>query len=123
MLFEFNQDKQTGFAHLFRSEPFKIEGASFQGGTAGKSDTLYSVDDFVLFDTDLAIKRDAGLSRMKPKSEDEAHADTVREKDLIKSVSQKNLVLRLTLKNGKSLDVDLPVEQFSDLSKMEVVTE
>ena len=123
MLFEFNQDKQTGFAHLFRSEPFKIEGASFQGGTAGKRDTLYSVEDFVLFDTDLAIKRDAGLSRMKPKSEDEAQADTAREKDLIKSVSQKNLVLRLTLKNGKSLDVDLPVEKFSDLSKMEVVTE
>ena len=60
---------------------------------------------------------------MKPKSEDEAQADTAREKDLIKSVSLKNLVLRLTLKNGKSLDVDLPVEKFSDLSKMEVVTE
>jgi hypothetical protein len=123
MIFEFNQNKQTGFAHLFRSELFKIEGASFQGGTAGKSSTLYEVEDFVLFDTDLALKRDASLSRMKPKSEEEAKSDISDQSKLIEKISQKNLVLRLTMKDGENVDIDLPVEQFSDLSKMELVTE
>lgn len=123
MIFEFNQNKQTGFAHLFRSEPFKIEGASFQGGTAGKSSTLYEVEDFVLFDTDLALKRDSSLSRMKPKSEEEAKSDINDQRKLIEKISQKNLVLRLTMKDGENVDIDLPVEQFSDLLKMEIVTE
>jgi len=123
VLFEFNGDKRTGFSHIFRSKPFIIEGATMKGGVSPDAEHLYLVEDFVLFDDREVLQRDASISRMKPKTDKEAEEDTKKDKEIINSSRKKNLLLRVSLSNGKSVEIPIPASTFGEILKMEVLSE
>jgi len=123
-LFEFSNDKRTGFVHKFRSKPFSITGETFYSESIiSKSNVLYVVEDFVLFDDYDVFKRDASHARLKGKSEEEVAKGVKEESQRIENLSKKQLLAVITLSDGNVVEVPLGIQDLDGVKKIELVVE
>lgn len=121
--FEFKEDGRTGFTHKWLSTPFSITGETFKNSLIGESKKLYQVEDFVIFDGRLTYKMDNSESRLKPKSDDEANSDIAKQKELQANAQKKSVKIRMMTANGDTVDVGLPVNSFSDIVSISILSE
>jgi hypothetical protein len=121
--FEFKDDGRTGFTHMWRSTPFSITGETFETDLVGKSERLFQVEDFVIFEGQEVFKMDASQSRLRPKTDAEAASDIVKQEELQKSAQTKTVKVRVLTIDGDTVDVALPVSAFSEISSISIVTE
>jgi len=120
---EFSDELRTGYVHRFRSEPFNITGETFSSELISKSETLYQIEDFLVFGGAEVFKMDATASRLKPKSDVELEASISVQRDLQNSLREKNVVVRILKSDGTTVDVDLPVADFSNIAQISILTE
>ncbi len=122
-LFEFSEDSRTGFIHKFNSNTFNITGETFSSTDVGDSNILYSVEDFIVFDSGFVLKRDNKISRLKVKTSEEAKVDSEKESKRIQDLSIKQIIAVITLSDGEKVDVPLGIENFKKIQKLELVIE
>jgi len=123
-LFEFSDEKRTGFVHKFMAKPFSITGETFSTELMNyESNVLYMVEDFVLFGGHDVFKRDASHARLKVKSEKEIEKDAQMEGERIKDLTGKQLFAVITLSDGSVVDVPLGIPDLNDVEKIELVVE
>lgn len=118
---EFKGDGRTGFAHKWQSTPFTITGETFDTEMIGESERLYQVEDFIVFDGQDSFKMDASESRLRPKSDAEAAADTKAQAALKQSAQERTIVIRVLTVDGKTQDVPLPLSDFSDIANISIL--
>jgi hypothetical protein len=121
--FEFKNDGRTGFTHMWRSTPFSITGETFETDLVGKSEKLFQVEDFVIFEGQEVFKMNGSQSRLRPKTEAEAASDVVKQEELQQNAQNKTVKVRLLTTGGKTVDISLPVSSFSEISNISIVTE
>ena len=121
--FEFKEDGRTGFTHMWRSTPFSITGETFKTDLVGKSEKLFQVEDFVVFEGQMTFKMDTSESRLKPKMDDEVASDVAKQKELQTSAQTKTVKVRMLTSTGDTVDIALPVNSFSDIISISILTE
>ena len=122
--FEFSNDGRTGFVHKFHSKSFTITGETFYSeDMISKSNVLYTVEDFVLFDERNVFKRDASEARLKVKTEEEIIKDVSEQSKSINDLSVKQLLAVITLSDGNVVEVPLGITDFDDVKKIELLVE
>ena len=121
--FEFKDDNRTGFVHKWRSEPFTITGETFKDKLIGKAENLYQVEDFVIFGEDDVFKIDVSPSRLRPKSDEEVASSVALQKKLKSEALSQSLVVKILKKDGSTIDVKLPIGDFSEVENISVVRE
>jgi hypothetical protein len=121
--FEFKQDGRTGFAHQWTSSPFTVTGDTFESNLFGRVKNLFQVEDFIIFEDNAIFKMDSSVSRLKPKTDDEAAQDVEKEKQNQRSLKENTLKVRVRTVAGDSFDVPLPIGSFSDISSVSIVVE
>lgn len=122
--FEFKDDGRTGFKHMWRSTPFSITGETFQNDLVGKSEKLFQVEDFVVFDGQkMTFKMDTSEARLKPKTDEEVASDVAKQKELQTNAQTKSIKVRMLTTNGDTVDIALPVDNFSDIVSISILTE
>lgn len=119
--FEFKEDGRTGFAHKWQSKPFTITGETFDTEMIGKSGRLYQVEDFIVFDGEESFKMDVSESRLRPKSDAEASADTKAQETLKTNAQSRTIVIRVLTVDGKTQDVPLPLSDFADIANISIL--
>jgi len=88
-----------------------------------KSNVLYTVEDFVLFDERNVFKRDASEARLKVKTEEEIIKDVSEQSKSINDLSVKQLLAVITLSDGNVVEVPLGITDFDDVKKIELLVE
>ena len=68
-------------------------------------------------------KIDLRETRLKPKTDAEAQADSEQAQNNVEQLSSKNVKLKIDLTNGKSETIILPVESFESIKSISVVEE
>jgi hypothetical protein len=121
--FEFNEDHRTGFVHQWRSEPFTITGETFKDKLIGKAEKLYRVEDFIIFEEGKVFKIDVSPSRLRPKSNEEVVQDVKSQKKLKSEALSQSLIVRILKKDGNTIDVKLPINDFSLVSNISIINE
>jgi len=121
--FEFNDDNRTGFVHKWRSEPFTITGETFKDKLIGKAEKLYRVEDFIIFEEGKVFKIDVSPSRLRPKTNEEVVEDVKSQEKLKSEVLSQSLIVRILKKDGNTIDVKLPINDFSLVSNISIITE
>ena len=122
--FEFNEDNLSGYLHEWKSEPFKISGQSISvkdNYTFNDLETIYSVEDYLVFGENDARKIDLRETRLKPKSDEEAKSDAEMAKELVNELSSQSISLKVELKNGKIEVVNIPVSSFSEVKSISIL--
>ena len=123
-IFEFANEKRTGFVHRFRSSPFSITGETFKSNSIiSESNVLYVLDDLVLFEDKNVFKRDSSVSRLKPKTDDEVKEDKINEEKRIETLGEKQVNAIITFSNGKSIEVPLGFDTLDGVAKIELVSQ
>ena len=120
---EFNADGRSGYLHKWKSEPFTITGETLDQEGVGKRNTLRQVEDFLIFDDDEVYQLDTTVSRLRPKSDAEALADSKAAGAAKASALSKQLTLRITSRNGEILNLPIPLSDFSKIANMSIVSE
>jgi hypothetical protein len=120
---EFDSEGRAGYLHKWVSTPFVIAGETMETEGAGKRNVLRQVEEFLIFDDKEVYQLDSTVSRLRPKSDTEAAADAAAAQGAIDNAMQKKLMLRLLTKDGRTVDVALPVSSFSDIGSMSIVAE
>ena len=121
--FEFKEDGRTGFTHMWRSTPFSITGETFKTDLVGKSEKLFQVEDFVIFEGQKTFKMDTSESRLKPKTDDEVASDVAKQKELQTSAQTKTVKVRMLTATGDTVDIALPVDSFAAIISISILTE
>ena len=121
--FEFNEDNRTGFMHQWRSEPFTITGHELTTKLLRRAEKIYEVEDILLFDDRFVLKRDATASRLRPKTQSEVLTDKTRMEERLQQLSETELVLRITGRDGDSHDILLPYSSMSEVSEIQITTQ
>lgn len=121
--FEFKQDGRTGFSHKWNSEPFDITGETFRSDMIGKSEQLFQVEDFIVFDEQAVYKMDSSASRLRPKSDDEVAQDVSKQEQIQNSAQTTSVLVRILTTDGKIKDVPLPITSFQDVANISILTE
>lgn len=122
--FEFNDDNLSGYLHEWKSEPFKISGQSISvkdNYTFNDLETIYSVEDYLVFGENDARKIDLRETRLKPKSDEEAKLDAEMAQELVNELSSQSISLKVELKNGKIEVVNIPVSSFSEVKSISIL--
>jgi hypothetical protein len=109
--------------HKWRSEPFTITGETFKDELIGKAENLYQVEDFVIFGEDDVFKIDVSPSRLRPKTDEEVASSVALQKKLKNEALSQSLVVKVLKKDGSTLDVKLPIGDFSEVENISVVRE
>ena len=123
-LFEFMDDKRTGFVHRFKSSPFTITGETFKPNEIlSDASVLYVLEDIILFEDKIVFKRDSSFSRLKPKSEDEVKEDKVKEENRIELLGTKQVNAIITFLDGKKLEIPLGFETLDKITKIELISQ
>jgi hypothetical protein len=122
-LWEFNPGGRTGFLHQWKSEPFSITGETLSSEGIGKRNTLRQVEEFLVFDEDEVFQLDATVSRLRPKTDTEAEADAEKAIKAKTTALQTQLKVRVSMNNGKTIEVELPLTDFSEIASISLVTE
>jgi hypothetical protein len=121
--FEFKDDGRTGFTHMWRSTPFSITGETFKTELIGTSETLFQVEDFVVFEGDETFKMDTSESRLRPKTDDEVAGDVAKQIELQTNAQTKTVKVRMLTSVGDTVDIVLPVSSFSEIMSISIITE
>ena len=109
---------------MWRSTPFSITGETFQNDLVGKSEKLFQVEDFVVFDGQkMTFKMDTSEARLKPKTDEEVASDVAKQKELQTNAQTKSVKVRMLTTNGSTVDIALPVDNFSDIVSISILTE
>lgn len=120
---EFNADGRSGYLHKWKSEPFTITGETLDQEGVGKRNTLRQVEDFLIFDDQEVYQLDTTVSRLRPKTDAEALADSQAAEAAKASALTKQLTLRITSRNGEILNLPIPLSDFSEIANMSIVSE
>lgn len=120
---EFNADGRSGYLHKWKSEPFTITGETMDQENVGKRNTLRQVEDFLIFDDKEVYQLDTTVSRLRPKSDAEALADSQAAEAAKASALTKQLTLRITSRTGEILNLPIPISDFSEIANMSIVSE
>jgi hypothetical protein len=121
--FEFSENSLEGRLHKFVSEPFKIIGNRFNNTVIGNSQRLWAVEDVVIFDERNLLKRDTQKVWLKPLSEQEAVEMLSATKAATQSLMEKHVIVRVRTKDGKTIDVELPISNFSEIVDLALLVE
>ena len=121
--FEFKDDGRTGFTHMWRSTPFSITGETFKTALVGKSEKLFQVENFVVFEGQKTFKMDTSEARLKPKTDENVASDVAKQKDLQANAQTKSVKVRMLTANGDTVDIALPVDNFADIISISILTE
>ena len=81
------------------------------------------VEDYLIFGESDSRKIDLRETRLKPKTDAEAQADSEQAQSNVEQLSSKNVKLKIDLTNGKSETIILPVESFESIKSISVVEE
>ena len=109
--------------HKWRSEPFTITGETFNNDLVGEAENLYQVEDFMIFGEDEVFKIDVSPSRLRPKTDEEVASSVALQKKLKSEALSQNLVVKVLKKDGSTIDVKLPIGDFSEVANISVVRE
>ena len=123
--FEFSADGRTGFIHEWRSVPFTVTAHKLSPNELVAplgAETIYSVEDFVIFGDRTILKRDATASRLRPKTESEVLRDQQAMEAKIQELGRTRLILRVTHKNGDVRDIALPFASLAEIKGLELLT-
>ncbi len=124
--FEFKDDNLSGYLHEWRSYPFQITGQTLfveDNYTFNNTENIYLVEDYLIFGESDSRKIDLRETRLKPKTDAEAQADSEQAQNNVEQLSSKNVKLKIDLTNGKSETIILPVESFESIKSISVVEE
>ena len=122
--FEFSENKPSGYVHKFITEPFNITGNKFSNDLIGdSSEQLWTVEDVVIFGERSLLKRDTQKVWMRPMSDEEANIVQSEAEQTTEMSLNKNVVVRVRTKDGRTIDVDLPIADFSEIADMTIVVE
>ena len=99
--FEFKEDGRTGYVHEWRSVPFAIAGQQLSNRLLSKTELIYSLEEFLIFDDNFSLKRDATASRLRPKTDAEAAEDQEAMEHKLKTLGETSLLLLVTDVNGE----------------------
>lgn len=119
--FEFKDDERTGFTHMWRSTPFNITGETFKTALVGDSESLFLVEDFVIFEGQEVFKMDSSESRLRPKTDNEARNDATDQAKLQQMSQAKSVKLKIVTVSGEKVEVTLPVEDFAAIASVSIV--
>ena len=120
---EFNADGRTGYLHKWQSEPFAITGETMDQEGKGESNTLRQVEEFLIFDDDEVYQLDTSISRLRPKTDAEALADAETSQRAKENALTKQLTVRITTKSGETIDVEIPLGDFAEISNLSILSE
>lgn len=124
--FEFKGDGRKGFAHQFRSTEFEISGETLSNEFTNDAQKLFKVEDFLVFDSEYGpktFKMDESEARLKPKSDKEVVEDVEKQKQLKSTSLDKRVIVRIKHKDGTTIDVPLPITDFSEIGALTLVRE
>lgn len=121
--FDFSDDRLNGYVHKFTTEPFKVIGNKFTNNIIGNSERLWAVEDVVVFDERNVLKRDTQKVWLKSIGNEESEALQQRSKDASQSFLDKHVVVRIRTRDGKTINVELPVSSFSDITDLTLLVE
>ena len=124
--FEFKDDNLSGYLHEWRSYPFQITGQTLfveDNYTFNNTENIYLVEDYLVFGESDSRKIDLRETRLKPKTDAEAQADSEQAQNNVQQLSSKNVKLKIDLTNGKSETILLPVESFESIKSISIVEE
>ena len=122
--FEFKDDNRTGFVHKWRSAPFTIAAHKLSNELIMQAtETIYAIEDFLLFDDHFILKRDASASRLRPKTEAEVVQDQKSMEEELQDIGRTKLVLRITDTGGKTKDIVLPFATIAEITSIQILQE
>ena len=121
--FEFNEDDRTGFVHKWRSIPFTITGHGLLNDLIHETETIYAVEEFLIFNDHFILKRDATASRLRTKSETEVIRDQRSMERKLEEVGQTRVILRVTDTKGEVQDITLPFVSMAEIVGFQILTE
>lgn len=113
--FDFDDNNLGGMVHKFNSKPFKIVGNKFTNSLIGNVERFWTVEDVVIFDDSNLMKRDSSKTYLQSISDTEATDKQTKTEDANRALLDKNVVLKVRTKDGKTIDIDLPVSDFSQI--------
>ena len=114
-LFEFNEDGRTGYMHEWRSEPFSVAGHQFSNLLTGDTNSVFEVEDLLMFGERFVLKRDSSASYLRPKSPTEVDADMKSMEEKLSKIGRSTLVLKIKDREGEIYEIDLPFESMGDI--------
>lgn len=120
---EFNPDGRSGYLHKWQSRPFTITGETLDQDGIGKRNTLRQIEEFLIFDDKEVYQLDTSISRLRPKTDAEAIADTEKSQKAKASALTKQLTLRISTRSGETLDVEIPLSDFTDITNLAIISE
>lgn len=121
--FEFKDDGRTGYSHKWSSKPFDITGETFRSDMIGKSERLFQVEDFIVFDDQAVYKMDTSASRLRPKSDDEVAQDVAQQQQIQSSAQTTSIMVRILTTDGKINDIPLPIASFGEIANISIISE
>jgi len=125
-LFEFLDNGREGFVHKFKSSEFIISGETMSNEFTGNSSKLFGVEEFIVFDSEYGFttfKMDTSESRLKPKTDAEVESDFEKQEQLLSENLSKRLLVRIMHKDGTTIDVPLPINDFNEIGNLMIVRE
>lgn len=121
--FDFSKNKVDGKVHKFATEPFTIIGNTFTNKLVGNAKHLWAIEDVVIFDDRNLLKRDTQKVWLKSIDDAEATALQAGIEAKTKSVMEKNIFVRVRTKDGKTVEVELPISDFSQIVELTLLME
>ena len=120
-IFTFKPGSNEGFMHEFKSTPMSIRGNTLS--TDSKYKKIRQWENKIIFDeNDFSLQMQSSPVFMKPISEDEAIKMSKDQKEGNEKLLKTNAKLAVTLNNGKTFSLNLPVKDFSEISLIQLRT-
>ena len=123
--FEFGPDGRTGFIHEWRSIPFTVTAHKLSANDLVAplgTETIYSVEDVVIFGDQKILKRDATASRLRPKAAAEIRSDKQAMEKKIRQVGQTSVMMLVTDASGKVRNIALPFASMAEIKSLQILT-
>jgi hypothetical protein len=76
-----------------------------------------------IFDDKEVYQLDTSISRLRPKTDAEALADAENSKRAKENALTKQLTVRITTKSGETIDVEIPLGDFAEISNLSILSE
>ena len=120
--FEFKGDDRTGYVHKWRSVPFTVVGQKLVNKVLSETEVIYSLEEYLIFDEEFALKRDATASRLRPKTDAEVGKDQKSMQSKLDTLGQTSVLLRITDVDGNVRDFNLPYGSMGEIAGFQVLS-
>ena len=120
--FEFKDGDRTGYVHKWRSVPLTVVGQQLSNEFLSKTEVVYSLEEYLIFDEGFALRRDATASRLRPKTDAEVAEDQQAMEKKIETLGETSLLLRITDVDGNSQEFTLPYRSMADIAGIQVIS-